>query len=137
MKKGATKTSRVGGILLVFFFLFCIFALLLQSVQAVNSVAETVAVGSGPADVAVTPNGEYAYIANAGSDSVSVISTATDTTKTASLSSMVPEFSAQLLGIMLAVFMIIILSAVTIAKKKMRRASSEYPTQFNFFEKIL
>jgi YVTN family beta-propeller protein len=37
----------------------------------------TVPVGLNPAKVAITPNGSTAYVANAGSSSVSVINTAT------------------------------------------------------------
>ena len=39
----------------------------------------TVTVGSGPYGVAVTPNGAYAYVTNEGGDTVSVISTTTNT----------------------------------------------------------
>jgi YVTN family beta-propeller protein len=77
MKHGTTKTLRVGCILLAIFFLICAFALLPQPVQATNTV--TVTVGSNPMGVAVTPNGAYAYVTNAGSGTVSVISTATNT----------------------------------------------------------
>ena len=42
-------------------------------------VTETVIVGSGPVSVAVTPNGKYAYVANAGGNTVSVIHTASNT----------------------------------------------------------
>ena len=67
--------------------------------------------------MAVTPNGAYAYVTNFGSNSVSVISTAT----TASPSPTIPEFPAQLLIITLVVFMITGLSAVIIAKKRITR----------------
>jgi YVTN family beta-propeller protein len=46
---------------------------------ATNTVTATVTVGSDPSGVAVTSNGEYAYVTNALGDSVSVISTATNT----------------------------------------------------------
>ena len=118
MKHGTTKTLRVGCILLAIFFLFCAFALLPQPVQAANTVTATVTVGSEPGGVAVTPNGAYAYVTNLGSNSVSVISTAT----TASPSPTIPEFPAQLLIITLVVFMITGLSAVIIAKKRITRA---------------
>ena len=44
-----------------------------------NAVTATVAVGTSPIGVAVTHNGEYVYITNEGSNSVSVISTASNT----------------------------------------------------------
>jgi len=81
VKQGATKTLRVVGILLVLFFLFCAFALLTQPVRAINSVTATVTVGSGPEGVAITPNGEYAYVTNEGGTTLSVINTATNTVK--------------------------------------------------------
>src|SRR5208283_655477 len=77
MKQGTTKTMSVGCILLFIFFLFCAFALLPQPVQATNTV--TITVGSDPYGVAITPNGAYAYVANDGSDTVSAISTTTNT----------------------------------------------------------
>jgi len=43
-----------------------------------NAPAGTIPVGSGPVDVAITPDGAFAYVANSGSDSVSVISTASN-----------------------------------------------------------
>jgi YVTN family beta-propeller protein/cysteine-rich repeat protein len=46
---------------------------------ATNTVAATVGVGNVPIGVAVTPDGAFAYVANAGSDTVSVIDTATNT----------------------------------------------------------
>ena len=78
MKRGTAKTLRVVGILLVIFFLFSAFALLTQPLRATNTVTATVTVGSGPIGVSVTPNGEYAYVTNHDSGSVSVISTATN-----------------------------------------------------------
>ena len=81
MNHGTTKTLRVSGIFLVIL-LCCACALLPPPVQA-QKVTATVTVesasGSNPWDVAVSPNGEYAYVANYGSDSVSVISTASNT----------------------------------------------------------
>src|SRR5580658_10348367 len=46
-----------------------------------NTVTDSVAVGGGPAGVAVTPSGNLVYVANGSSDAntVSVISTATNT----------------------------------------------------------
>ena len=46
---------------------------------ATNTVTANNNVGSGPYGVAVTPNGEYAYVTNFGDGTVSVISTATNT----------------------------------------------------------
>ncbi|MCA1683019.1 MAG: beta-propeller fold lactonase family protein [Actinobacteria bacterium] len=43
-----------------------------------NTVVATVAVGSNPQDVAVTPDGSRAYVVNTGEDTVSVIDTATN-----------------------------------------------------------
>ena len=81
MKRSATKILRAGFILIVVF-LFCAFALLPQPVRA-QTVTATVPVGSGPEDVAVTPNGAYAYVTNygtfGGGTTVSVINTATNT----------------------------------------------------------
>ncbi|MGA3059065.1 MAG: YncE family protein [Candidatus Bathyarchaeia archaeon] len=79
MKHGATKTLRVGCVLLVVFFL-CAFTLLPQPVRAQDAVTATIPVGSNPKSVAVTPNGAYAYVTNCyARGSVSVISTATNT----------------------------------------------------------
>ena len=46
---------------------------------ATNTVVATVAVGTDPAWVAITPNGAFAYVTNIGSNNVSVINTATNT----------------------------------------------------------
>ena len=46
---------------------------------ATNTVVATVAVGSGPSGVAVTPDGKHAYVTNAGFNTVSVIDTASNT----------------------------------------------------------
>ncbi|MCH9029766.1 MAG: T9SS type A sorting domain-containing protein, partial [Bacteroidetes bacterium] len=43
-----------------------------------NTVVATVGVDALPRDVAVTPDGNFAYVVNAGSGTVSVIATATD-----------------------------------------------------------
>jgi YVTN family beta-propeller protein len=43
-----------------------------------NTVVATVAVGSIPVDVSITPDGARAYVTNAGSNSVSVIDTSTN-----------------------------------------------------------
>ena len=45
---------------------------------ATNALVTSVTVGSHPYDVAITPNGNYAYVTNQGSQSVSVINTATN-----------------------------------------------------------
>ena len=44
-----------------------------------NTLAATVGVGSVPLDIAITPDGAFAYVANRASDAVSVIATATNT----------------------------------------------------------
>jgi YVTN family beta-propeller protein len=75
--RGIIKTLRVGGILIVIFVLLSAFALLPQPLRAVS--IQTITGLSGPYDFAFTPNGAYVYVANQGSDSVSVISTATNT----------------------------------------------------------
>jgi YVTN family beta-propeller protein len=46
---------------------------------ATNKVVATVAVGNVPFNVAVTPDGNHAYVANAGSSNVSVIDTVANT----------------------------------------------------------
>ena len=46
---------------------------------ATNTIAATVPVGTVPQGVAITPNGAFAYVANALDNTVSVISTATNT----------------------------------------------------------
>ncbi len=81
MKQGKTKTLRVGFILLAIC-LFSAFALLPQSVQATNAVTATINGLNDPLGVAVTPNGEYAYVTNEGSGTVSVISTLTNIVET-------------------------------------------------------
>jgi len=45
---------------------------------ATNTVVATVAVGTNPIGVAITPNGSFAYVANETDNSVSVINTATN-----------------------------------------------------------
>ena len=84
MKHGITKTLRVGCILLAIFFLFGAFTLLPQPVQAANTntVTATIPVGNEPGGVAVTPNGEYAYVANYQTNTASVINTTTNTVTT-------------------------------------------------------
>ena len=113
MKQETIKTLKVVSLLLVLFS-FCAFAVLPQPVRATNTVAATVTVGSGPEGVAITPNGNYAYVTNSGGTTVSVINTAS----TASPSPTVPEFPAQLLGITLVVFMVAIFSVVIITRRK-------------------
>ena len=53
-------------------------------VTAIDAATNTVigspiAVGNSPRDVAITPDGNFAYITNSNSDTVSVVSTATNT----------------------------------------------------------
>ena len=49
---------------------------------ATNTVIKTIAVGTFPAQIAVTPNGATAYVANKFTESITVIDTATDTVRT-------------------------------------------------------
>jgi YVTN family beta-propeller protein len=42
-------------------------------------VTDTISVGANPRRLAITPNGAYVYVANGGSDNVSVINTSTNT----------------------------------------------------------
>jgi YVTN family beta-propeller protein len=76
--KQKTKTLGVASILVVILFLFCVFALLPQSVQAAT-LTTTVTVGNGAGGVAVTPNGAYVYVTNNNDNTVSVISTTNNT----------------------------------------------------------
>ncbi len=46
---------------------------------ASNIVTATVTVGTGPGGVAITPDGNFAYVANNSSQTVSVIATASNT----------------------------------------------------------
>jgi YVTN family beta-propeller protein len=46
---------------------------------ATNSVVGTIAVGSRPSGIAITPDGTKVYVVNAGDNTVSVIDTATNT----------------------------------------------------------
>lgn len=74
--KSGTKTLSVGSI--IFAVLLCAFASLSQPIRAENMV--TVTVGGQPSDVAVTPDGEYAYVTSTSQNNsaVSVISTTTN-----------------------------------------------------------
>jgi len=45
---------------------------------ATNRVLSAIAVGMSPIDVAITPNGAFAYVANSGSNDLSVIEVATN-----------------------------------------------------------
>ncbi len=79
MKRGA-KSLRVGCMFLAIFFFLGGFALVISPVGA---QAITVPIGVSPRDVAITPDGEYAYVttmsANGGPGSLAVISTTTKT----------------------------------------------------------
>ena len=77
MKQETTKKLRVA-ILAAILFLSCAFTLLPQSVRAAT-VTATIPVGSYPWGIAVSPNGQYVYVANQGDSSVSVINTASNT----------------------------------------------------------
>ena len=46
---------------------------------AARKVVATVAVGRDPVDVAITPNGAFAFVTNEADNTVSVIATATNT----------------------------------------------------------
>lgn len=48
------------------------------SISLFNSTVNNVNVGTNPQGLAITPNGQYVYVANVGSNSVSVINTATN-----------------------------------------------------------
>jgi YVTN family beta-propeller protein len=112
---------------------------------ATNTVDWTVNAGTSPYGIAIMPNGEYAYVTNLAYTAtqaqspvvnwvgmVSVISTGTNTaptgssTPTPSPSPAVPAFSAQSLTLILLVSIIIVLSAVIVAKRKLwkNRATS-------------
>ena len=117
---------------------------------ATNTVDRTVTVGTTPYGIAITPNGEYVYVTNlayVATDSpvvnwigtVSVISTDANTAPTDSSSpspspsppALVSAFSTQSLTIIALIAVIIVLSAVIIAKRKTgktrdkRQASAE------------
>jgi len=72
------KLLRVGCILIAVFFSFCLIALLPQPVSA-QTLTASIPLGNGSYGVAFTPNGEYAYVTNQNSGTVSVISTASNT----------------------------------------------------------
>ena len=72
------KLLRVGCILIAVFFSFCLIALLPQPVSA-QTLTASIPIGNGSYGVAFTPNGEYAYVTNQNSGTVSVISTASNT----------------------------------------------------------
>ena len=101
---------------------------------ATNTVDKTVSAGSSPYGIAITPNGEYAYVTNLASvatnspvadwiGAVSVISTNMNASPTDSSSPAVPEFSGELLTIVMLVCVVIVLSAVLIAMKIAERAN--------------
>jgi len=72
------KLLRVGCILIAVFFSFCPIALLPQPVSA-QTLTASIPIGNGSYGVAFTPNGEYTYVTNQNSGTVSVISTASNT----------------------------------------------------------
>lgn len=95
---------------------------------ATNTVDQTLAAGPSPYGIAISANGEYAYVTNlayTATDSpvvnwigkVSVVSLISTGTNKATSSSIFP---IQSLTIILLVAIIIVLSAVIIAKRKMR-----------------
>jgi hypothetical protein len=70
MRYGTTKPLGIGCIILVILILFGAFALVPQPVRGQTV---TVPVGTDPWDVAITPNGEYAYVTNLEGNTVSVL----------------------------------------------------------------
>ncbi len=90
-----------------------------SSVSVVNLVTNTVSatlevpVGSTPYAIAITPDGEYAYITYGGSDAVSAINITAHTAASAA-----PMFSPQLLVIALLVFVVAALLAVVVVKRR-------------------
>ena len=84
MTRAVTKTLRASFIFLFIVF-FCGLSLLPQIARA-QVVTATIKGLNEPFDVALTPNGEYAYVTNAneggGGGSVSVINTANATSPT-------------------------------------------------------
>ena len=102
---------------------------------ATNAVDQTVTVGTTPYGIAITPNGEYAYVTNLVSvatespvanwvGTVSVISTGyKHGANCFFIPMLVPEFPTQSLTIALLVCIIIVLSIVIIAKKKAEKSN--------------
>ena len=84
---------------------------------ASNTVSATVNVGSTPVGVAVTPNGDFAYITNAGGNTVSVISMVT----TASLTPKVPEFSNVALVSVAVAIAVVTLCAIALTVRTRKR----------------
>jgi YVTN family beta-propeller protein len=119
---------------------------------ATNTVDQTLAAGTSPYGIAISANGEYAYVTNlayTATDSpvvnwigkVSVVSLISTGTNKATSSSIFP---IQSLTIILLVAIIIVLSAVIIAKRKMREKNrhqtsaeaeqiKQNPIQFRIF----
>lgn len=62
--------------------LLCVFSSILlfasSSISLFNSHSSAITVGTNPQGLAITPDGQYLYVANVGSNTVSVINTATD-----------------------------------------------------------
>ncbi|MFC9769724.1 YncE family protein, partial [Rhodococcus jostii] len=81
-QRRANGVSRAVRVLLPF---ACACAALLpgaSSAAAVASLPPTVPVGADPYGLAITPDGAFAYVANFGGDTVSVIDTTTNTVAT-------------------------------------------------------
>lgn len=74
MKHASTKTLIVGCTLLLM--CLCVFTSLPLSVHAADN--QTILVGSGPDSIAITPDGQYAYVTNNAGNSVSVINLASN-----------------------------------------------------------
>jgi YVTN family beta-propeller protein len=64
--------------LLTLIFLTSLVTLRPPTVKAQDTVVATIKVGSFPSTLAITPNGEYAYVSNSASGTVSVINTTTN-----------------------------------------------------------
>jgi len=80
-------------------------------------VAATVTVGSMPTGVTVTPNRDYVFVTNAGSDTVSVISTVTTSFPTPK----VPEFSNVVLVSVSVVIVVVTLCAIALTARTRKR----------------
>ena len=78
MAEHPSESSRVYAIARVFALLTFVLGVS-HAHAATYSVGQTIGVGSSPLTAAITPNGLEVYVSNFGSNSVSVISTTTDT----------------------------------------------------------
>lgn len=76
MKQNSRNLTAVACL---FAFALCVIPARLTAKTTKYSVGSTIGVGSSPLTAVITPNGAEVYISNAGDNTVSVISTATDT----------------------------------------------------------